>query len=449
LQTLQDAVSACWRLDLTYIWIDALCIIQDDSRDWFEQCAQMGEIYSSAYIVIAADIARDCDSGFLGTIKPERLRETQVTSRLGDTWICREKPNRQSDDPNFLLKRTPLALRAWTLQETLLPPRIVHFTGTEVVLRLDGKFACQCNKCSFERLTVQSSHWYQIVSHYSSRDMSDPSDKLSALSGLAARVATTSGTYLAGLWSKSLARNLLWHVVGDSVHTRSKVWRAPTWSWASMDGGVNYFERFHHHVFDSAVEIVDAQCTPLSADHFGQVSSGFILLTGRLVKVSLAIFDQPFSKCQGEYNGEWGKAVRVHKGQTSLVRAKHTTVFEVLCDEKMNITLGLSHEETTCWLYDGKHSSGEGLGTVCTCARDPVDSPIYCLEVGTYMDRARDLDGFTDMGRSSRVWWLVLQRIEESGEEYRRIGVGYKSSRNFIRACNLFDGAEQSTIRLV
>ncbi|KAI2828337.1 hypothetical protein CBS147343_2564 [Aspergillus niger] len=419
-KTVQDAVEVCWRLGIKYLWVDALCIIQDDALgvDWYEQSSEMDQIYSSAYVVIAADTAEDCSEGFLGAPNVRQLREVTV-DWIKANFICRDKPNGQRDDPSFLLKKTPLSQRAWTLQETLLPSRVLHYTGTEIVLRLGETFRCQCGQCRFHHVGTSHSDWHQIASHYSFRQMTKPSDKLSALSGLAA--------------------HLLWYVTGSGLHMRPEPWRAPTWSWASMDGGIGYFTRFSYYDFLPALDIIEAECKCISVNSFGPISSGHIELRGKLVPVEMAILDQPFTKHQGEYTGEWGRATRVHQGQTSLVRGWGTEIYEVLCDERMEQTDEIDEEESESWAQG--RVDRLNLGGI-------VASDIYCLEIGTVIDRVMDVDGFTALGRSSRVWWLVLKKAEKVNE-FKRVGIGYKSSKNFERDCDLFEVAESSTVRLV
>jgi hypothetical protein len=44
--TFKDAVEITRRLGIRYLWIDALCIIQDSPTDWAEESVKMAEIYS-------------------------------------------------------------------------------------------------------------------------------------------------------------------------------------------------------------------------------------------------------------------------------------------------------------------------------------------------------------------------------------------------------------------
>jgi len=62
-QTFQDAIELTRRLGIRYIWIDSLCIVQDDASDWADESKQMGTIYERSYLTIAATSAPDGDGG--------------------------------------------------------------------------------------------------------------------------------------------------------------------------------------------------------------------------------------------------------------------------------------------------------------------------------------------------------------------------------------------------
>jgi hypothetical protein len=64
-RTLQDAIMIARFLEYDYIWIDCLCIVQDDARDWAQEAARMADVYSNATLSIAANRATNCDEGFL------------------------------------------------------------------------------------------------------------------------------------------------------------------------------------------------------------------------------------------------------------------------------------------------------------------------------------------------------------------------------------------------
>ncbi|PMD22332.1 HET-domain-containing protein [Hyaloscypha hepaticicola] len=63
-KTFRDAIDVTLRLQIQYIWIDSLCIVQDDRQDWMNECPKMGNIYGGAYLVIAATVAEEGALGF-------------------------------------------------------------------------------------------------------------------------------------------------------------------------------------------------------------------------------------------------------------------------------------------------------------------------------------------------------------------------------------------------
>ena len=49
-ETIQDAIVLCRKLDVGYLWVDALCIIQDDGVDWSSESQKMALIYAQSYL---------------------------------------------------------------------------------------------------------------------------------------------------------------------------------------------------------------------------------------------------------------------------------------------------------------------------------------------------------------------------------------------------------------
>jgi hypothetical protein len=89
-------------------------------------------------------------------------------------------------------------------------------------------------------------HFHRIVEQYSALNLTRPSDRLVALSGLCKRVQHLRNNYLAGLWSDSIGYDLLWRVETINLNTesngaRSLDYRGPTWSWISVDSSVHYW----------------------------------------------------------------------------------------------------------------------------------------------------------------------------------------------------------------
>lgn len=121
-QTVRDAVTVARRLGFRYLWIDALCIIQDDPQDKTHEISQMANIYNFATVTIAAARASKISDGFLGpwTKSPDGCRVPFQCPHgtLGEVEILAPPP--PTDET-----LEPLNQRAWTFQERLLSPRSI------------------------------------------------------------------------------------------------------------------------------------------------------------------------------------------------------------------------------------------------------------------------------------------------------------------------------------
>ena len=71
----QDAVQITRKLGIRFLWIDSLCIIQDDPQDWERESAQMASIYRNSYLTISATASPDSSSGCF----PRRRRDAYIT----------------------------------------------------------------------------------------------------------------------------------------------------------------------------------------------------------------------------------------------------------------------------------------------------------------------------------------------------------------------------------
>lgn len=60
----RDAIVLTRRLGYSYLWIDAICIIQDSPSDWTVEAANMGYIYKESSITIVAEASANCKSNF-------------------------------------------------------------------------------------------------------------------------------------------------------------------------------------------------------------------------------------------------------------------------------------------------------------------------------------------------------------------------------------------------
>ena len=61
----QEAAIVAQELEINYLWIDSVCIVQDDRDDWLEQATKMADVYENAEIVIAASSSPNPGTSFL------------------------------------------------------------------------------------------------------------------------------------------------------------------------------------------------------------------------------------------------------------------------------------------------------------------------------------------------------------------------------------------------
>jgi hypothetical protein len=214
--------------------------------------------------------------------------------------------------------------RGWVLQERVLWPRIIHFHHMQLHFECRELEACESfptgltqQVCYFSRPNVKikraipkhsselldggteygkrstaNQHWAWIVQTYSQGELSVLGDKLIALSGIANEMQTlVQDEYLGGLWRRSLLDELAWSVQyseDDNVPRpyRPHNYRAPSWSWASVEGRVSYEDCFlprkSRDRKAQVASIMDAEVRTIDDNSTGQVTAGFVRIRGHL-----------------------------------------------------------------------------------------------------------------------------------------------------------------------
>lgn len=280
-QTILDAFTVTRGLGIRYLWVDALCIVQDSSKDWESEAVKMSSIYGGSMVSIAAELPTTCAEGFL-TFAPEQdnpctkymMKITNAvqggqksnlyvwTQELCRCFVCRDIGE---------LQKTQLAKRGWAYQERFLAPRILHFTGAQILWEcrsrcgipledasslqnmdtlhkfppLWGDMANLAFGATVDMAVTRSELrqiWYaEVVPEFCKRDLTQPADKLPAIAGVAKAFASRMGgdnLYAAGLWLDNIVAALSWNPL--FAIKRPGFYRAPSFSWACTDGEVNW-----------------------------------------------------------------------------------------------------------------------------------------------------------------------------------------------------------------
>jgi hypothetical protein len=289
-ETFKDAIHITRQLGLSYIWIDSLCIKQNDIVDWVREAGSMSSVYGNSFVNIAASSSTSVHGGCF--VKPKfTVDGLRALVTIGPTsTLVREFRSRDVYDLNT--SGSHLATRAWALQERILPPRTIHFgsrgafwdckSSTANEFLPDG-FPDQLGSSIINerrRKGYFASWWQELVFLYSTANLTFPTDKIPALSGVARRAhEERGGAYLAGMWlDEDMLAQLCWHAREPRIRPAQ---RAPSWAWTSVNGQCLYRVRQEGILETTFARVLDAQMDLIGEDPFGQVRGGCLRLACR------------------------------------------------------------------------------------------------------------------------------------------------------------------------
>ncbi|KAI1768517.1 heterokaryon incompatibility protein-domain-containing protein [Hypoxylon sp. FL1150] len=309
-RTYQDAIKVTRGLGVDYIWIDSLCIIQDNLEDWKRESIRMRTVYGHSYLNIAACHALDSNGGlFSSSPLPQLFPALPVPGSTG--VYIRNQPHMTHADygSNYWSDSQPLLGRGWVLQERLLSPRVVYYDGEELKWECGAAKDCQCGgmvvisnfKSDYTAALLEQGGspaplpfaWMRIAERYSHLRLTYDADRAVALAGIAGQALKSGrgGRYLAGVWERGLAHQLCWEISDTHRKPRPEEgvpYLAPSWSWLSVFGRVHYSNRMDFDMDASAiaVDITEAECTAAAqTDQTGVVTGGFLKVNGRGVEL--------------------------------------------------------------------------------------------------------------------------------------------------------------------
>jgi Heterokaryon incompatibility protein (HET) len=299
-KSFRNAVAVTRQLNVRYLWIDSLCILQDSTEDWLREGAKMDKIYEYGILNIAATAGEDSDGGLFFDRDPLLVQPLQE-SMPWPIYQSSETAQASGIEPSsgrlfywvsqtFWKKHVEDAIlntRAWVMQERFLSPRVLHCSKTQLLWECKTKRACESFPESFitplgrqpgerptkvlDRMGRQSGWlfyaggkveynppndehlideayraWMRVVTDYSSCNITRESDLLIAFSGIAKKFQSRlNDRYLAGLLESRLHFQLMWYTTDrdamrPSMSRKKFAWRAPSWSWASVTGKISW-----------------------------------------------------------------------------------------------------------------------------------------------------------------------------------------------------------------
>ncbi|ROW09352.1 hypothetical protein VMCG_02543 [Cytospora schulzeri] len=334
----QDAIFMTQQLGFRYVWIDSLCIIQGSKEDWDNEAPTMNKVYRNAFLTLGAMASPHGYGGLFRTRDPEMAGTCRFgvrTEEAGDMECLLVR----SDFWEVQVRQAPLSQRAWVVQERILAPRSLYFGESQLLWECRQQHACEmfpdgipnvfmsdikepqavdvvsvkAFEATLRRLNRAASDdehsdedggdweprqyespyevWNDILESYAKCDLTNPNDKLVAISGVVKDFANAiNDDYLAGLWRKNLINGLLW-VAKDEISpekyppsVRPEMYRAPSWSWASIDAPGTKAQAAERKLHGDYVQVLDVQVEAQAGDSTAAVRHACLHLQGRLIK---------------------------------------------------------------------------------------------------------------------------------------------------------------------
>lgn len=346
--TFRDAVIVVHTIGYQYLWIDSLCIVQDDTEDWELECPRMASIYQGSVLTIAGTAAIDSHSGllrereFLGNPSyqtklryrdelgnaqehltlyypgrpsthgglhdafpeiPEDHARSSVLQSLG--WTLRDTLSEFPEVPDH---NSVLQGRGWIFQEGLLSRRMLNFAPGQMymVCHQGARYETSLYQGVFPHpdSTVNPTYppvhatrwetdfgyyrwWRGTVAKYSSCQFTTIMDRLPALSGIANRFKPPEpDQYLAGIWRHDILRSLLWRRRGKPHSDAPAEYLGPSWSWVSVPAKIEFIYVEDGSTSVSCASLVSAVTVPKGVDAYGRVASAMILIRGKVSKIA-------------------------------------------------------------------------------------------------------------------------------------------------------------------
>lgn len=279
-RTIQDAIEIGKFLGHRFIWIDSLCIKQDDRDDQKKEIRRMHEIYANAALTIVAATGSNAQVPLLD-IEADQLSNQYHT--IGGKHFCLDRPELKP-----LVSFTTWFTRGWTLQELNCSSKVVYFlpertyyscnTGSwNEDFPLDPSIPAETYKslrdedpkvAAFFHGENPSECYVEMAEQLSRRQFTRDDDVLRALSGMYNMFALQKlGPAAAGIPVNFLESGLMWQPSGQlrrrtASHPNQP---QPTWSWAGWAGPVTFpFTR----IADSGIRPIVQWflCTPMVED---------------------------------------------------------------------------------------------------------------------------------------------------------------------------------------
>ncbi|RTE79428.1 hypothetical protein BHE90_006093 [Fusarium euwallaceae] len=420
-RTFHESIAITQQLGIRYIWIDSLCIIQDDLDDWRREAARMKDIYAGSSITISASDARDSTQGCF--VDPENFdsRGTHIV-QLSIVTPNNDLPllvQVHEGDVRNRAETSVLSTRGWSLQEKLLSHRVVHCMRPEIHWKCHRNYNIESGLCFSGRevvrflpnsipaeATTRELHkmWCHWMEDYSQRDFTVSKDRINALAGIVQFYGQRTGhKHVLACWEETMMTELLWTRTGELIDPSLALSGIPSWSWLSRTGDV-YFDFWHRvmgtkdlNKVDDHTNLVEASVTWTGEPMVSDIEATSLIVEGPIRQFRLRV--DPKGR---DYSQPW---MNVN-------------------DEEPDFSNG-----PIPWRCAGKFD----LET------EREDDLFTCLLVRSVTSSVKDI-----LYTLQETFLLLLPEESSQGETYRRVGIAM-----FRGNQTEFGSAERKKIRLI
>ena len=416
-KTIHDAVQITRGLKIRYLWVDSLSIVQDDADDWRRESAKMDKVYQSAYVTIVASSAKSASEGCLQLrrAEPEPVNIQLTIPPFNELCNLTFRLHSSSVSESFL--SSPWNQRAWCLQEYALSRRILHFFSDRVV------WQCKVSLIAEDYAHLRTGHdqddkaepatsqpffrlhrspslemWFDVVETYSLRALTVANDKLIAIAGLANFFAPhIMSTYLFGHWLSETQKSLLWISLNGRMQCPLQQ-RAPTWSWAALEGPVG-----HLHTLQASKQVSESDIQLFLPEN----------MDGK--------YEQPLKTNSTRH------FLEISAPRRQVFRSDWTVNAAQLNDVSSNSLKDLLYIKREMQCHYVLDEEGEPCGWVAFDQEAFSEEEIFCIQLSSVWD-----------GSTFQAHNILMVGQSTSGKEgiLRRVGAGEITQKDFFDSCS-------------
>jgi Heterokaryon incompatibility protein (HET) len=309
-QVIEDAMTVCKKVGITYLWVDRYCISEESGKRQ-EEIAMMDRVYAGAQFTIIAAAGDDPSYGLPGI---SRKRRKQPRAHVSGFHLATTLGS-----PKSLTHSSKWITRGWTFQEEILSPRRLFFTDSQIYFECqESKFqetveylpkerfsGCDTLVASGARVSSQEERFWSLkpfdaIEIYSRRELSRPNDILNAMLGVLRAIAERKENPMLHFWGipvkivpegHSKLAAFLSHLWWNPMKPTTRREGFPSWSWTGWfgeicwDGSKSTTGGYNRRGLSIDVELSDRETQPW-AEFYSRLKEGHSLQFTRHLRIS-------------------------------------------------------------------------------------------------------------------------------------------------------------------